>query len=431
MEMFMILNEREAKRARSEIFALEKILSSKKTFQAIVDGFSPKIISRLQREYQTNKKILETSLAAYENAKHGDDEQLKKLVGNNIGLSLIVARIAKGLSQKELAERLGLREQQIQRYEADRYQSISLANAQKIAQVLGVTLEAKFLKYDDSLISVSDFSTDEIKKILKHAKKQNWYNAKEDNNLLHFRKYINEYNPQQISPSRFRTGLNIEDLSNDIALVAWRARIVDLAQSIKGQIDSKYSSLDFKWLVDLVQLSRFEDGPLRAKKLLLEKGIVLVVEPQIQGLKLDGAAFLVNGTPIIALTLRYDRIDNFWFTLLHELGHIIYHFHMGLSVGFFDDIDKNDIEEIEEEANDFASELLIPEEIWRTSAARISKSEQPILKLAEELNIHPAIIVGRVRRERNNYKLFSHLLGEGEIRKWLLPKSRLNSKEIA
>ncbi|MEN1395396.1 hypothetical protein AAIH23_34865, partial [Pseudomonas aeruginosa] len=63
-----------------------------------------------------------------------------------------------------------------------------------------------------------------------------------------------------------------------------------------------------------------------AKKLLEEAGISVVIEPHLKGTMLDGAALLdTDGTPIIGLTLRNDRIDNFWFTLIHEVAHIWKH----------------------------------------------------------------------------------------------------------
>ena len=72
-----------------------------------------------------------------------------------------------------------------------------------------------------------------------------------------------------------------------------------------------YRSVDIAWLLDLVRLSQYADGPARARDLLLLKGIVLVAEPQIPGMKVDGAAFLLEGVPVVGLTLRRDTVDNF------------------------------------------------------------------------------------------------------------------------
>jgi HTH-type transcriptional regulator/antitoxin HigA len=141
-------------------------------------------------------------------------------------------------------------------------------------------------------------------------------------------------------------------------------------------------------------------------------------------MSLDGASFLAGDIPVIGLTLLRDSLDNFWFTLLHEVAHIILHYRTGLSAGFFDDLTENDIDEFEVEANQFAGNLLIPEEAWARSPARISKTVEPIERFAEQLGISPAIVFGRIRMERNNYSIFSNQIGRGVVRKLLRPESR-------
>ena len=156
---------------------------------------------------------------------------------------------------------------------------------------------------------------------------------------------------------------------------------------------------------------------MQARQALASHGISLVVEPQIPGLKIDGAAFIVDGKPVIGMTIRTDTIDNFWFTLLHEIAHVTLHFSTGLSVGFYDQTDKDEsVDEQEAEANSFAANLLIPEERWRRSTARIAKSPQVIERFAEELGIHPAIVFGRIRKERG-YSLFPNKIGRNSVKK--------------
>src|SRR3546814_17866093 len=70
---------------------------------------------------------------------------------------------------------------------------------------------------------------------------------------------------------------------------------------------------------------------------------------------------------IIALTLRHDRLDNFWFVLFHELGHIVRHRNRGLEDGFFDEESAAAKLAVEVEADDFARNALIPDELWQSS----------------------------------------------------------------
>ena len=177
------------------------------------------------------------------------------------------------------------------------------------------------------------------------------------------------------------------------------------------------------WLSQLVKLSVLDDGPARAKEMLAEQGIILVIEPQIAGMRVDGAAFLINEHPVIGLTLRLDAVDNFWFTLMHEMGHVVLHYRTGLASGFFDDFEHLEIDEMEEEANRFAQNMLIPDAVWNKSSARIAKTTEPVKQLAKQLGIAPAIIFGRLRMERQNYKIFSDKIGRGRVRKQLLGKS--------
>ncbi len=77
-------------------------------------------------------------------------------------------------------------------------------------------------------------------------------------------------------------------------------------------------------------------------------------------------------------------------------------------------------DEFEQEANKFASDLLVPEEVWSRSPARIAKTSTPIENLATQLGIAPAIIYGRIRFERKNYTIFSDKVGRGVVRKLFL-----------
>ena len=222
------------------------------------------------------------------------------------------------------------------------------------------------------------------------------------------------------SPGLLRTGLKSLDLKDDALLAAWRARVIQRADVVGAEIRTTFDHLDISWLADLVHLSVLPEGPMRALHLAQEKGIVVIIEPQLKGLRLDGAAFLSGGTPIIGLTLRNDRLDNFWYTLLHELAHVYLHYLTGLAAGFFDEeLEGEKTDDLEIEADQFASSALIPPEAWRLSPARISRSAGPIEGFANQLGIHPAIVFGRVRRERNNYSIFSDRVGFGVVRKQL------------
>lgn len=431
----VILNEREAREARATVADYMRALSSESVLEAIVKGLPAQVVDGYRRALEVEKKELEGLIEAYEAAKSGDDTELKRRAGNDPGYALIVARIGSGLTQKELARKLGVKEQQIQRYEADRYRTISLSNFQKVANTLGVHWELKITKWNRGGWTLAKgVSAKDITKIIKHARVNNWFEKEADedqetDNISYLQRYVTDHIVRYGTPSLLRTGLNVRDHTDDIALLAWKARVTRRAEKIISDKRIEYKPLDVSWLLDLVKLSQEDNGPQEARDLLLSKGIVLIVESQIPGLKVDGAAFLLDGVPVIGMTLRRDTIDNFWFTLLHEIAHIILHYRTGLASGFFDDTDNAEVDEVEEEANGFARNLLIPEEIWNRSPARIAKAAPVIEKFAQHQGIHPAIVFGRIQKERNDYAVFSNKLGRGQVRKQLISEGeRLETK---
>lgn len=200
------------------------------------------------------------------------------------------------------------------------------------------------------------------------------------------------------------------------ALYAWLARLIQKARDKKRNIgEFDHNVLSTSFLKELAQLSWFDKGPLLAIEFLEKSGIVVVIEPALKGTLLDGAALKdSDGTPIIGLTLRYDRIDNFWFTLLHEVAHIWKH--VTDDDAFLDDLDASSEDRREAEANRLAREAFIPRAQWRRSDAYTSPSKDTIEKFAKELKIHPAIIAGRLRKESGNYGMFSDLVGQNKVR---------------
>lgn len=428
----IIANDRQAREAAATMEAIDHALSSEQVLKSIVEGLPREVIEGVRRSLVTERGELTEALAAYTEAKNGKSERLSAQAGNDLGALMIIARIARGWSQKELARRLFLPEQQIQRYEAERYRSISLGNLIRVARALGVQLSADLANsLEESWIPYYEMSAGELKKVLKHARDNGWLdkNDQSDESVIgQIKRNVAEHVGEYGTPSLLRTGLNITDHSEDWLLLSWKAQVTRRAMSIIQRGKVKYRPLDMSWLKELVQISALEDGPLCAQRLLAEHGIILIAEPHIVGMKVDGAAFLIEDTPVIALTLLRDSLDNFWFTLMHEVAHVILHYRTGLASGFFDDVESPGVDEFEHEADQFAENMLIPEELWSRSPARIAKTAEPIERLAKQLGIAPAIVFGRIRMERKNYAQFSDKIGRGKVRKLLLPQSMEASK---
>jgi HTH-type transcriptional regulator / antitoxin HigA len=230
---------------------------------------------------------------------------------------------------------------------------------------------------------------------------------------------------ESIAYCLFRTSKGIrENAKNDsYALTVWCLKVLEKANSKPLSAQYAGGPIDSDFLRDVAKLSYFDNGPILAKEYLEKHGIHLITLSHLNRTYLDGAVFLpLNNNPVVGLTLRYDRIDNFWFCLLHELAHLSKHLSVDGNNIIIDDLDLrkfDDEDSIEHEADYLAQEALIPSDIWATMG--LSEGNFPtlmqILAYARKLNVHPAIIAGRIRYEKSNYRKYSNLLGHGTIRK--------------
>lgn len=205
------------------------------------------------------------------------------------------------------------------------------------------------------------------------------------------------------------------------ALLAWKVRVVDIARKRKTNESFpkyRFDAINSNFLSQLVHLSWLPNGVRLACELIEGVGIPVIVQPHLTGTHLDGAALLDHdGEPVIGLTLRFDRIDYFWFTLLHELVHVMKHLSAPGDT-FVDRIEDRDATEaLELEANRLAKDALIPRAAWRRAEMASAASRERILRFAKEHTIHPAIVAGRVRRETGNFQIFGELLGANEVRR--------------
>ena len=212
--------------------------------------------------------------------------------------------------------------------------------------------------------------------------------------------------------------------TDDYALRAWCWKV--LAQSREKSLSTQYedSTVDQDFLRQVAQLSTLADGAVRARDFLAEHGIGFEYVKHLPRTHLDGAALrLPGGSPVIGMTLRYDRIDNFWFTLLHELGHL--GLHLGRcsgETGFVDDLSLRDVEAgagdiAELEADDWAQDALIPPDIWDNGIILENPVPMAVVQMAWEARVNPAVVAGRVRHQWGNYRLLSQFVGTGEVRR--------------
>jgi HTH-type transcriptional regulator/antitoxin HigA len=207
--------------------------------------------------------------------------------------------------------------------------------------------------------------------------------------------------------------LRLDSSADQYSLFGWQLQALRIATKPDRAFDVEMMTDD--WFTRLIGLSPAENGPSLVREHLAQIGISFVILPHLPKTYLDGAALLSSGgTPVVAMTLRHDRLDNFWFVLLHELAHV--KLHLSKTSTFFDDCDVAG-DGVEKEADAFAGEALLPSVKWEVSIARYLQSKDSIFALARELGIHPAIIAGRIRRETGKFIILTDLVGSGEVRR--------------
>jgi HTH-type transcriptional regulator/antitoxin HigA len=189
--------------------------------------------------------------------------------------------------------------------------------------------------------------------------------------------------------------------------LAWLFRAKQMAATI-GAARYRRENLE-GGLESLRQLATREQEIRRVPGLLADLGIRLVIVERLPKTRIDGAAFwLDDQSPVITISLRYDRIDGFWFTLGHELWHIRNEDSKD-GIGLMLDNDlvgrgrqkTADKPKNEQEADRMAAELVVSREELESFIARVRPlfSKQRIIQFSNRIGVHPGIVVGQLQHK--------------------------------
>ena len=146
----------------------------------------------------------------------------------------------------------------------------------------------------------------------------------------------------------------------------------------------------------------------KIQSIFKESGVALVVVPAPKNSRVFGMATkMENGAILLALTFRYKTDDQFWFTLFHELGHLILHSNQEL---FLDGPDLLETHEMQErEANEFAENALIPVE-FHDELATLKRNYKSIVRFASKVGVSPGIVIGQMQNKKYiEYNQMNHL----------------------
>lgn len=229
-----------------------------------------------------------------------------------------------------------------------------------------------------------------------------------------------------------KTSFRSAPRTDNDALLAWGLRVMQMAKKIKTPVKYKKDTVTLEFMREVIRLSSKENGPLLARDYLKNHGIKLVIEPHLPKTHLDGATFFVDkANPIIGLTVRHDRPDNFWFTLMHELAHVSLHYENGIEYFYDEKVQEKDgvqIDDREKDADNLAEESILPRSKWETSAAKRTPNQFSTLDLASELGVQAAIIAGMIRFKHGKFYYLNEMIYDENIKISKYFNKELNNK---
>jgi len=204
---------------------------------------------------------------------------------------------------------------------------------------------------------------------------------------------------------------------DDTLLTIWMSLVKDEANLVRveRQIPS-FEALSKEDLRAIAKLSIDVNAIKKLPEILAEKGVILVYCRALSGMKLDGATFkLKSGQIVVGMSIRFSRLDYFWFTLMHELAHVV------LLKGEFEgalifDLEECDLDVHEKAANKLAKESLVDRTTWRNCEPKYQSGETAVRKYASKEGVHPSIVAGLLRKELNDYSRYSKIINEHDVR---------------
>lgn len=190
-------------------------------------------------------------------------------------------------------------------------------------------------------------------------------------------------------------------------LMTWRMLAENRA--LQSQSIGKFNKSEGKKLLNalFLILHKNENTVEKVQRILSENGIIFCIEPQVNKIPIDGYSFMMNGTPYLVLTARYNQIDSFAFSLMHELGHIYLHYQEDNLKGKLNIADGANESREERMANKFATQSLVPNSEWKTSPQVPMDPvaiQREYTRWAEQNDLNKWIVLGRIAYETGMYK---------------------------
>lgn len=396
----MILNDRQLEASQNNLNSLNASIARIETNEDIsadkVKMFELNALKGFSNDMQRE-------IDEYTSLRSGNFEPPRDFVLSELPKILIQTRLSQGWSQLKLAWLSGLEQSQISCFEDTRYELVSFATLMRISNALnvditrcsttnfvdGISSEKVAIQLYTDRLRWEDFPIDEVFKLgwIKECEKKHkpecfvtWLTGTSGDSY--------------IAPYRIRNDRH--QSIDECALFTWRTRILHKARSELQNSSIPEFEMNERWLTNLAEVSIDPESPSRAKELLREQGILLIIEKNLANTQIDGAALLTNLTvPTIALTLEHDRLDYFWYMLFRELGHIYWNMYEESQHTFIDQITiktpfeigntgKSVFDKHDYNADCFVFTKLLHPNLWDSWATRFSSSKELVLNYIKQ-----------------------------------------------
>jgi len=215
-----------------------------------------------------------------------------------------------------------------------------------------------------------------------------------------------------------------EDREIPAAQLAWLFRVRQVAGSVASRLYSEKALRAA--LSNLESLMVSLDATREVPRILMECGVRFVAVEKLPSAEIDGVCFWLRDSPVIGLSLRRDKIDNFWFVLRHEIEHVLRgdgrkEEMLDVLEGESSSATNDSLPPEERAANAAAEDFCVPKERMESFMLRKHPFyyEKDVLAFSRLANRHPGIVVGQMQRRMNRYDyLVRH---QAKVRQFLLP----------
>lgn len=313
------------------------------------------------------------------------------------------------ITQADFAERLGTSAKTISKIISGN-ENISNDIANKLAKVTGISVETWInlqKNYDLKVLEIENKKNKDEEKIGKLID----FNYFKENNFVERKKYS-----IQDKIVSLRKLLKIADLSNlyefnsavsyrntqdfsETSIVNSNVMLELAIDEARNATDNKYEKKKLKKALPVIKKMSLESPESffpELKNILLECGIVLVALPKLKNANLNGATKkFKNGSVLLLITDRNKKSDIFWFSLIHELGHIY-------NDDFYSNYEEHDkYSSKEKKADQFALDFYIPQNLYDEFVKENDFSKESIVEFSNKLEILPSILVGRLQKDKH------------------------------